>query len=69
VISDLDEEVLLLHRRGTPVSLESGLRLMLHPSHTSSYREKGKQPGKERQERKLCRDRRMELYRQVEGGR
>jgi hypothetical protein len=40
---DLDEKV--LHRRGTPVLLESGLRLMLHLSHTSPYREKDQQPG------------------------
>jgi hypothetical protein len=34
--SDLDEKVLSLHRRGTPVFLESGLRLMLHPSQNPS---------------------------------
>jgi hypothetical protein len=33
VISDLDEKVLLLHRRGTPVHVESGLRFMMHPGH------------------------------------
>ncbi len=44
---DLDEKVLPLplDQRGTPDFLESGLRLMLHPSHTSPYTEKGQQPG------------------------
>ncbi len=33
MISDLNEKVLPLHRWGTPVLLEFGLRFMLHPSH------------------------------------
>ncbi len=30
VISDLNEKLLPLHRRGTPIHLESGLRFMMH---------------------------------------
>ncbi len=35
--SDLDEKVLPLHRRETPVFLEAGLRLMLNPSQCQIY--------------------------------